>query len=110
MTADKKVEINFEYHWGGEDTWYLKAERWAKKQKFPINHLALGFITWLKELWIDAKIESVIKDVDRQSEEIKKQWEEEKKKPVIKSTPSEVEGLDIISISTFDESDSSSSE
>ena len=102
MTSDRKIEINFEHHWGGEDTWYLKAERWAKKQRFPIDHLALGFITWLKELWIDAKIEAVIKDVDKQAEEIRKQWEEEEKKPVIKSTPSEVEGLDIISISTFD--------
>ena len=101
----KEIKINFDHHWGGHDTWYLKAERWAKKQRFPIDHLALGFITWLKKLWIDAKIEAVIRDVDKQAEEIKKQWEEEEKKPSIKSTPSEVEGLDIISISTFDKNE-----
>lgn len=101
----KEIQINFDHHWGGHDTWYLKAERWAKKQRFPIDHLALGFITWLKELWIDAKIEAVIRDVDKQAEEIRKQWEEEEKKPSIKSTPSEVEGLDIISISTFDKNE-----
>ena len=37
--------------------------------------------------------------VDKQAEEIKKQWSEEDPKPTIISEPSEVEGLDNISIS-----------
>ena len=79
--------------------WYHKAERWANKQKFPINHLALGFITWLKEKWIEGKVEMEMASVDKQSEEIKKQWEEkEESNIVVKSTPSEVKGLDNISI------------
>ena len=46
MTADKKIEINFETHWGGEDTWYTKSKRWANKQNPIVRHLALGFIEW----------------------------------------------------------------
>ena len=107
---EKLTEYKFEYQWGGEDTWFTKANRWAKKQKFPINHLALGFISWLWEHWVDGRVEMEMADVDKQAEEIKEQWKEEDKKPVIKSTPSEVEGLDTISISTFDEPSSSSSQ
>jgi len=69
--------IEFEHRWGGEEMWYHKAERWANKQKFPINHLALGVIAWLKEKWIAAKVEATMQDVDRQAEEIVKQWDEE---------------------------------
>jgi len=93
------VDYKFEHRWGGEDTWYLKAERWANKQKFPINHLALGFIAWLKERWIDGKIQLEMTSVDKQSEEIKQQWEkEEEPQTIVESKPSEVEGLDTISI------------
>jgi len=96
-----KVEYKFEHHWGGEEMWYHKAERWAKRQKFPINHLALGFITWLKEKWIEVKIEKEMESIDKQVKEIGKIWEEEDKKnqePIIESKPSEVDGLDEISI------------
>jgi len=82
--------------------WYHKAERWANKQKFPINHLLLGFITWLKEKWIDVKIEKEMESIDKQVKEVGRIWDEEDKKnqePIIQSKPSEVEGLDDISIS-----------
>ena len=68
MTADKKVEINFEHHWGGEDTWYTKSKRWANKQKFPINHLALGIIEWLWNHWVDGKVKMTMTDTDKQTE------------------------------------------
>ena len=92
------IEHKFEHQWGGEDTWYTKGKRWANKQKFPINHLALGFIEWLWQHWVDGRIEMEMQSVDKQAEEIKEQWKEEDKKPVIKSTPSEVGGLDTIEI------------
>ena len=60
----------------GTTPWYMKAERWAKKQKFPISFLLLGIIEWLKNKWIDAKIYNTMQDVDRQAEELKKHWEE----------------------------------
>ena len=74
------VKIEFEKQFGkGTDPWYAKAERWAKKQRFPISFLALGLIEWLKQKWIDVKVANTMRDIDRQSEEIKKIWEEEEK-------------------------------
>ena len=60
----------------GTTPWYMKAERWAKKQKFPISFLLLGAIEWLKNKWIDVKIYNNMRDVDRQAEALKKHWEE----------------------------------
>ena len=95
-----KIEFNKQFG-KGTDPWYAKAERWAKKQKFPISFLALGFIEWLKNKWIDAKVANTMRDIDIQAEEIKKIWDEEEKKqfaPEIIETPSEVEGLNDIEI------------
>ena len=60
----------------GTTPWYMKAERWAKKQKFPISFLLLGAIEWLKNFWIDVKIYNNMRDIDRQAEALKKHWEE----------------------------------
>ena len=91
------MKIEFEKQFGkGTDPWYAKAERWAKKQKFPISFLALGFIEWLKNKWIDVKVANTMRDIDIQAEEIKKIWDEEERKqfaPEYTETPSEVKGL-----------------
>ena len=94
------MKIEFEKQFGkGVDPWYEKAERWAKKQKFPISFLALGFIEWLKQKWIDVKVANTMREIDRQSEEIKKIWEEkDKPKTIITETPSEVKGLNDMEI------------
>ena len=60
----------------GTIPWYMKAKRWAKKQKFPISFLLLGAIEWLKNKWIDVKIYNNMRDIDRQAEALKKHWEE----------------------------------
>ena len=60
----------------GTIPWYMKAKRWAKKQKFPISFLLLGAIERLKNFWIDVKIYNNMRDVDRQAEALKKHWEE----------------------------------
>ena len=101
------MKIEFEKQFGkGVDPWYEKAERWAKKQRFPISFIALGFIEWLKQKWIDVKVANTMRDIDRQSEEIKKIWEEkDKPKTIITETPSEVKGLDDMSISFSEEED-----
>ncbi len=99
------MKIEFKKQYGkGTDPWYAKAERWVyKKFKNPfIQHLAIGFIEWLKEKWVDIKIENTMTDVDRQVKEIKEQWDEEDRKqfaPEYTETPSEVEGLNDMSIS-----------
>ena len=102
------VQIKFEKQFGqGVDPWYEKANRWAKKQKFPISFLALGFIAYLKKVWINVKIENTMRDVDVQVENIKKGWEDQPK-PIIIETPSEVKGLNDMSISFSEEEDPSS--
>ena len=96
------IKFNFEKQFGkGTDPWYAKAERWVKKKfKNPyLQHLALGFIEWLKQKWIDVKIANTMREIDRQSDEIKKIWEEkDKPKTIITETPSEVKGLDDMEI------------
>ena len=71
------MKIEFEKQFGkGTDPWYAKAERWAKKQRFPISFLLLGFIDYLKKKWIDVKIHNTMQDVDRQADDLLKHWEE----------------------------------
>ena len=109
------MKIEFKKQYGkGTDPWYAKAERWVyKKFKNPyLQHLAIGFIEWLKQKWIDIKIENTMTDVDRQIKEIKEEWDEEDRKqfaPEYTETPSEVEGLNDMSISfsTSEEEDPS---
>ena len=75
------MEHKFEHHWGGEEMWYQKAERWANKQKFPINHLALGIIEFLWVMWVQGKVDMEMTSVDKQVNEIMKTWEKEDAQP-----------------------------
>ena len=101
------MKIEFKKTFGeGVDPWHAKAKRWIKiKFKNPyLQHLGLGFLKWLKQKWIDAKIYNTMRDVDIQVEEIKKTWDEEEKKqfaPEIIETPSEVKGLNDMEIGKF---------
>ena len=117
-----KVNLKFEKQFGkGVDPWYAKAERWAKKQKFPISFLALGLIAYLKKVWINVKIENTMKDVDRQVEDLHELCDEEESNNRMNviaqngndglhysETPSEVDGLNDMSISFSKEEDPSS--
>ena len=98
------MKIEFEKQFGkGVDPWHAKAERWIKKKfRNPyLQHLALGFLEWLKQKWIDTKVFNTMRDVDIQVEEIKKTWDEEEKSPEIIETPSEVKGLNDMEIGKF---------
>ena len=99
------MKIEFEKQFGkGTDPWYAKAERWAKKQKFPISFLALGLIEYLKRVWINTKIKNEMMSVDFQIKKLHEKWDEEEKKqfaPEIIETPSEVDGLNDMSIGDF---------
>ena len=102
-------KVQFEKQFGrGTDPWYAKAERWAKKQKFPISFLLLGIIEYLKRQWINAKVYNTMKDVDIQVENIKKTWNDDSK-PTVIETPSEVDGLNDMSISFSSEEEDPSS-
>jgi hypothetical protein len=65
-TPSQDFNYKFEHQWGGEDTWYTKGKRWANKQKFPISHLALGAIEWLRERWVDGRVEMEMASIDKQ--------------------------------------------
>ena len=117
-----KVNWKFEKQFGkGEDPWYAKAERWAKKQKFPISFLALGIIAYLKKVWINVKIENTMMSVDADIKKIHELWDEEESNDRMNviaqngndglhysETPSEVDGLNDMSISFSKEEDPSS--
>ena len=94
------MEIKFHKTFGpGKEPWYVKYERWASKQRFPISFLAQALIEWLKEKWIEGKVDMEMTSVDAQAEEILQKWEEDAKiKATIKTTPSEVKGLDDMEI------------
>ena len=99
--SNHKIEHKFEHHWGGEDNWYTKGKRWANKQKFPINHLALGALEWLRERWVDGRVEMEMASVDKQAEEIKEQWDKEdelNRQPTVEEGPSEVPNLPTLRI------------
>ena len=106
------MKIEFEKQFGqGVDPWYAKAERWAKNQKFPISFLALGIIAYLKKVWINVKVENTMRSVDVDIKKIHELWDEEEKKqfaPEIVETPSEINGLNDMSISFSQEEDPSS--
>ena len=106
------VKIEFEKQFGkGTDPWYAKAERLAKNRKFPISFLLLGLIEYLKRQWTNAKIYNTMKDVDKQVEEIKKDWDGfTQPTPKIIETPSEVKGLNDMSISFSSEEEDPSSD
>ena len=102
-------KVQFEKQFGqGVDPWHEKAKRWAKKQKFPISFLLLGLIEYLKRQWINAKVYNTMKDVDIQVENIKKTWNDDSK-PTVIETPSEVDGLNDMSISFSSEEEDPSS-
>ena len=96
------MKYEFEHQWGGQDTWYTKSKRWANKQKFPISHLALGFIEWLYKHWVDGKVELEMDSVDRQAKEILKEWEQDAEKyyerPTVEEGPSSVPDLPTLTI------------
>ena len=103
------MKIEFEKQFGkGTDPWYAKAERWAKKKKFPISFLALGLIAYLKKVWVNVKVENTMRSVDADVEKIHELWDDEEKKqfaPEIIETPSEVEGLNDMMIGPRDDID-----
>ena len=103
------MKIDFEKQFGkGTDPWYAKAERWAKKKKFPISFLALGLIAYLKKVWVNVKVENTMRSVDADVEKIPELWDDEEKKqfaPEIIETPSEVEGLNDLMIGPRDDID-----
>ena len=82
----------------------------GKETKVSYLFSCLGLIEYLKRQWINAKIYNTMKDVDKQVEEIKKDWDGfTQPTPKIIETPSEVKGLNDMSISFSSEEEDPSS-
>ena len=99
--SNHKIFHKIDHQWGGEDTWYTKGKRWANKQKFPINHLALGFIEWLRERWVDGRVEMEMASIDKQVKYIGEIWDKEdelNRQPTMEERPSSVSDLPTLSI------------
>ncbi|BCU94125.1 MAG: hypothetical protein CM15mV4_0900 [Caudoviricetes sp.] len=84
------MKFSFQKQFGkGTDPRYAKAERWVYKNfKNPyLQHLGIGLIEWLKQKWIDVKIENTMRDVDSQ-QKLMEEWDEQEGR---QSTPHIVE-------------------
>ena len=58
-----------------------KIKRWIKKQKPPLNIILEYLFSYVEKWYIDAKVEATMRDVDRQAEQIKQQWDQEDAQP-----------------------------
>jgi len=72
------VGLNFDIVLDKEkETDLQKIKRWISKQKPPLDLILSYLFSFVEKWYIDAKVEATMQDVDRQAEEIVKQWEEE---------------------------------
>jgi len=70
--------LNFEVILDPEkETDLQKAKRWIRKQKPPLNTILEYLFSYVEKWYMDWKVETTMQDVDRQAEEIVKQWDEE---------------------------------
>ena len=101
---DKKpsqdFHFKFEHHWGGVPSEVQQFEAWSKKQKGILRWILLNFaLPWYAKWWLEWKVDKTMYDVDQQIENLVDQFdEEEKPKTIVERKPSEVRGLDDISI------------
>jgi len=85
------MKFEFHHRWGGQETWYTKSMDWARNQKYPWNQICKGIIQWLWKHWVDGKIEMEMDSVDKQTESILKEWEEDAAKYYERPKPEIVE-------------------
>lgn len=72
------VGLNFDIVLDKEkETDIQKVKRWISKQKPPLNIILEYLFSFIEKWYIEAKIESTMQDVDRQTEQILKEWEED---------------------------------
>jgi len=75
------VGFNFEVVLDKEkETDIQKIKRWIRKQKPPLNTILEHLFSFVEKWYMDWKVNETMRDVDRQAEEIVKQWEEEDEK------------------------------
>lgn len=91
--------FEFEHHWGGERTQLQKIKGWIAKQRPPFNTILASLFSWVEKWYWDGKVEQTMSGVDTQIEELQEAWDEQETMEKTYTTePSEVEGLDTISV------------
>lgn len=84
--------LNFEVVLDKEkETDLQKIKRWIRKQKPPLNIILEYLFSYVEKWYFDAKIANTMQDVDRQAEQILKQWEEDAAKYYEQPKPEIVE-------------------
>ena len=79
----------------------MQRQRDGQRTKVSNLFLALGLIAYLKKVWINTKIKNEMASVDAQIKQLHEDWDEEERRqfsPEIIETPSEVDGLNDMSI------------
>lgn len=102
QTPSRDFHFEFEHTWGGTPSEVQQFENWGKKQKGVVRWITLNFLLpWYAKWWLDYKLEREMASVDKQAANLVQQWDEEeeaKRRPIMETKPSEVEGLDDISL------------
>lgn len=76
------VGLNFEIVLDKEKESDLqKIKRWISKQKPPLDLILSYLFSFVEKWYLEQKIQQTMNDVDRQAEEIKKQWDKEDAQP-----------------------------
>lgn len=76
------VGLNFEIVLDKEKESDLqKIKRWISKQKPPLDLILSYLFSFVEKWYLEQKIQQTMSDVDRQAEEIKKQWDKEDAQP-----------------------------
>ena len=102
MSEQKRSQdfhFEFEHHWGGERTQLQKIKGWIAKQRPPFNTILAALFSWVEEWYWDGKVQQTMSSVDKQIDELHEAWDEQETMEKTYTTePSEVEGLDAISV------------
>lgn len=76
------VGLNFEIVLDKEKESDLqKIKRWISKQKPPLDLILSYLFSFVEKWYLEQKVQQTMNDVDRQAEEIKKQWDKEDEQP-----------------------------
>ena len=103
QTPSRDFHFEFEHTWGGTPSEVQQFENWGKKQKGVVRWITLNFLLpWYAKWWLDYKLEREMgfpltsKQQTLFNNGMKKK--KPKRRPIMETKPSEVEGLDDISL------------
>lgn len=94
-----EFEVVFDKH---KETTLQKIKRWISKRKPPLNTILMYLFSYV-ELWYwEGKLKQTMSDVDNQTEEILKEWEQDAEKyyerPIVEEGHSSVPDLPTLRI------------